>query len=83
WTLPFAWVVNKIIDYIPGLNKLDVALNSEQKRLGVFGEPAIIGVIVSALLGVLTKQAITTIVPMAMGVARVMILLPKVVGVLM
>ncbi|EHY2713315.1 PTS galactitol transporter subunit IIC, partial [Escherichia coli] len=83
WTLPFAWVVNKIIDYIPGLNKLDVDLNSVQKRLGVFGEPAIIGVIVGALLGVLTKQAITTIVPMAMGVAGVMVLLPKVVGVLM
>ncbi|EKT1599576.1 PTS galactitol transporter subunit IIC [Escherichia coli] len=83
WTLPFAWVVNKIIDYIPGLNKLDVDLNSVQKRLGVFGEPAIIGVIVGALLGVLTKQAITTIVPMAMEVAGVMVLLPKVVGVLM
>ncbi|EAA2974036.1 PTS galactitol transporter subunit IIC [Escherichia coli] len=83
WTLPFAWVVNKIIDYIPGLNKLDVDLNSVQKRLGVFGEPAIIGIIVGALLGVLTKQAITTIVPMAMGVAGVMVLLPKVVGVLM
>ena len=54
-----------------------------QKRPGVFGEPAIIGVIVGALLGVLTKQAITTIVPMAMGVAGVMVLLPKVVGVLM
>ena len=71
WTLPFAWIVNKIIDYIPGLNKLDVDLNSVQKRLGVFGEPAIIGVIVGALLGVLTKQAITTIVPMAMGGAGV------------
>ncbi len=30
WTLPFARVVNKIIDYIPGLNKLDVDLNSVQ-----------------------------------------------------
>lgn len=83
WTLPFAWVVNKIIDFIPGLNKLDVDLESVQKRLGVFGEPAIIGVIVGCLLGLLTKQPITTIVPMAMGVAGVMVLLPKVVGVLM
>lgn len=79
WTLPFAWVVNKIIDFIPGLNKLDVDLESVQKRLGVFGEPAIIGVIVGCLLGLLTKQPITTIVPMAMGVAGVMVLLPKVV----
>ncbi|MGS9169645.1 PTS transporter subunit IIC, partial [Salmonella enterica subsp. enterica serovar Infantis] len=71
WTLPFAWVVNKIIDLIPGLNKLYVDLESVQKRLGVFGEPAIIGVIVCCLLGLLTKQPITTIVPLAMGVAGV------------
>lgn len=83
WTLPFAWLVNKIIDVIPGLNKLDVNLDSVNKRLGIFGEPAIIGVIVGALLGALTKQEITTIVPMAMQVAAVMVLLPKVVGVLM
>lgn len=28
WILLFVWVVNKIIDYISGLNKLDVDLNS-------------------------------------------------------
>lgn len=55
WTLPFAWVVNKIIDFIPGLNKLDVDLESVQKRLGVFGEPAIIGVIVGCLLGIVNQ----------------------------
>ncbi|WP_460023162.1 PTS transporter subunit IIC [Lactovum odontotermitis] len=83
WTLPFAWLVNKIIDLIPGLNKLDVNLDNVNKKLGIFGEPAIIGVIVGLLLGILTRQEITTIVPMAMQVAAVMVLLPKVVGVLM
>lgn len=83
WTLPFAWLVNKIIDFIPGLNKLDVSLEKLNKKLGVFGEPAIIGVMIGVVLGLLTKQEFTTIVPMAMGVAGVMVLLPKVVGVLM
>ncbi len=83
WTLPFAWLVNKIIDFIPGLNKLDVSLEKLNKKLGVFGEPAIIGVLIGVVLGLLTKQEFTTIVPMAMGVAGVMVLLPKVVGVLM
>lgn len=83
WTLPFAWLVNKIIDFIPGLNKLDISLEFAQKKLGIFGEPSIIGVIVGGILGIITKQDITKIVPMAMGIAGVMVLLPKVVSILM
>ena len=83
WTLPFTWAVNKVIDFIPGLNKLDVNADSLQKRLGLMGDPAIIGVIVGLVLGILTKQNIQNIVSMAMGVAAVQVLLPKVVGILM
>ncbi|SFC00799.1 PTS system, galactitol-specific IIC component [Streptococcus gallolyticus] len=83
WTLPFVWIINKIIDHIPGLKYWDISLEKLQKRLGLMGDPAIIGVIVGLILGVLTKQDITTIVPMAMGVAGVQVLLPKVVGILM
>ena len=53
------------------------------KRIGVLGEPVIIGTIVGVLLGLLTRQDITTIIPMGMGVAGVMVLMPRVVGVLM
>ncbi len=42
--------------------------------------PIPIGIIV--LLGLLTRQDITTIIPMGMGVAGVMVLMPRVVGVL-
>uniref|UniRef100_UPI00403F89DF PTS transporter subunit IIC n=1 Tax=Candidatus Enterococcus willemsii TaxID=1857215 RepID=UPI00403F89DF len=83
WTLLFAWILNKMIDFIPGLNKLDVSLEKLNKRVGVFGEPVIIGAIVGLILGLLTRQNVTTIVPMAMGVAGVMVLMPKVVSVLM
>lgn len=83
WTLLFAWLVNKLIDLIPGLNKLDISLEKAQKRIGVLGEPVVIGTLVGVLLGLLTRQDITDIVPMGIGVAGVMILMPKVVGVLM
>lgn len=83
WTLPVTVLINKIIDFIPGLNKLDVSLDKLNKRIGVFGEPVVIGAIVGALLGFLSKQPVTKIVPMAMGIVGVMILMPKVVGVMM
>lgn len=83
WTYPVAVAINKVIDFIPGLNKLDVSLEKINEKMGVLGEPAVIGVIVGTVLGLLTKQGLTDIVPMAMGVAAVMVLLPKMVAVLM
>ncbi|MFS8162392.1 PTS transporter subunit IIC [Lacticaseibacillus rhamnosus] len=83
WTLPITLIINKIIDFIPGLNKLDVSLEKLNKRIGILGDPVVIGAIVGALLGVVSKRSITQIVPMAMGIAGVMVLMPKVVGVMM
>ncbi|MGT2950714.1 PTS galactitol transporter subunit IIC [Streptococcus cuniculi] len=83
WTLPFVWVVNKIFNVIPGLKEWDISLDKLQKRLGLMGDPAIIGVLVGLILGLLTRHNLQNIVTMAMGVAAVQVLLPKVVGVLM
>lgn len=83
WTYPFSWLVNKILDFIPGIDKIDFSIEEINKKLGVFGEPSIIGVIVGTVLGIITRQEITTILVMGIGVAGVMILMPRVVGVLM
>lgn len=83
WVYPIAWVTNKIIDFIPGLNKLDLSLEKINKKMGVFGEPVIIGVIVGLILGVITKRPLTEIIPMAVGIAGVMVLMPKMVAVMM
>ncbi|MDR2356271.1 MAG: hypothetical protein LBE16_08780 [Clostridiales Family XIII bacterium] len=41
--VPVARVMNRIVDYLPGLNRLKADMNLLQKRLGVFGEPALLG----------------------------------------
>lgn len=83
WGYPIPWLVNKIIDYIPGVNKWNISLEKINKRIGVLGEPVIIGFIVGVILGVITKRPVTEIVPMATGIAGVMVLMPKVVAVMM
>ena len=83
WSLLIAILINKVIDFIPGLNRLDVSLEKLRKSIGILADPVVIGAIVGALLGVVSKQRITKIVPMAMGIAAVMVLMPKVVGVMM
>lgn len=83
WAMPIAWVTNKLIDFIPGLNKIDWNIEKVNEKIGIFGDPVFIGLVVGLLLGTLTKQGIEGAIPMGMGVAAVMVLMPKVVGVLM
>lgn len=83
WGYPIPWLVNKVIDLIPGVNKWNVSLDKINKKIGVLGEPVIIGFIVGLILGLITKRPVTEIVPMAVGIAGVMVLMPKVVAVMM
>lgn len=83
WTYPVTYGINKIIDMIPGLNKLDVNVEKIGDKLGIFGDPAIIGLMVGAFLAVITKQDFGSILKIAMGVAASMVLIPKMVGIMM
>lgn len=46
---PLSIIINKIIDCIPGLNKFDLDLTKLQSKIGFFGNPAFIGLIVGIL----------------------------------
>lgn len=83
WGYPIAWLVNKIVDVIPGVKEWDISLEKINKRMGVFGEPVIIGFIVGLILGIITKRPVTDIIPMAVGIAGVMVLMPAMVRVMM
>ncbi|MDY5497225.1 MAG: PTS transporter subunit IIC [Anaerobutyricum sp.] len=83
WAYPICYLLNKIIDKIPGLNKLDVDMSNIAKKLGVFGDPAMIGVFVGIFLSVITKQDVSTMLTMAMGIASAMVLIPRMVSIMM
>lgn len=52
-------------------------------KLGMLGDPAVIGLVVGAFLGVLTRQSVSTVLTICMGVAAVMVLIPRMVGIMM
>lgn len=83
WAYPICYALNKLIDKIPGLNKIDVDMTEIGNKLGVFGDPAMIGVFVGAFLGIITKQSAGTILTMAMGIAAAMVLIPRMVSIMM
>lgn len=80
---PLSWLVNKIIDKIPGLKDLDVDMSSLEKRLGVFGEPCFVGFIVGIFLGIISRQPVPIIFQTGIGIAAVLILIPRMVSLMM
>jgi len=80
---PVAWIVNFIVDKIPGVRKIDVNPQNLQNKIGVFGEPAIIGLIAGMLISIIAGQPFDMILSVGMSVAAVMILFPRMIKLLM
>ena len=80
---PIACLVDAIIDKIPGLNKIDVSADSLQEKVGVLGEPIVIGGLLGAIIGFLAGYGPQQALPLGVKMSAVMILMPKVVKCIM
>ncbi len=49
--MPFALVINKVLDYVPGINKVNIDSEGMKKKFGLFGEPLFLGVIIGVAIG--------------------------------
>ncbi|MCI6660543.1 MAG: PTS transporter subunit IIC [Peptoniphilaceae bacterium] len=83
WVYPITRLINKGIDFIPGLNKLDADFDKIGEKLGILGDPAIIGLLVGAVLSLLTKQSLGNGLKVSMGLAAAMVLIPRMVSIMM
>lgn len=79
---PLALIGNKIIDKIPGLNKINADPEAIQKRLGLFGEPMIIGLILGLILGISGDYEIKETLEIGIKFSAVIFILPKMGGIL-
>lgn len=80
---PFACVVDLIIEKIPGLNKIDFSVDTLQEKIGVLGEPIIIGGILGAVVGFLAGYDLSAALQLGVKMSAVMVLMPKVVKCIM
>ncbi|MCL6451599.1 MAG: hypothetical protein K6T75_09940 [Acetobacteraceae bacterium] len=78
WALP-AWALNRLIDCIPGLRRLNADSDSVRRRLGVLGEPMAVGGTLGAGLAALAGYPATGVVSVGVTVGAVMVLLPRMV----
>ena len=81
--VPVAIVINKLIDMIPGLNKIELDMTKLQKRFGVFGEPILVGTIIGILIGVLAGYNIQTVASLGITMGAALVLIPKMAAMLM
>ncbi|MCI1881990.1 MAG: PTS galactitol transporter subunit IIC [Sporolactobacillus sp.] len=80
---PVAWLLNKLWDVIPGINKIDARPEKIQKKFGFVGEPLFMGFIIGALIGVLAEDNVGNILIVAMGTSATMVLTPRMMQILM
>lgn len=75
--------MNYFLDKIPFVRKSKLSFDSLQKYLGVFGEPAIMAIIIGLGIGFVAQYSVKNTLTLAMNLAAVMVILPKVVSILM
>ena len=83
--VPFAWGINKVLDMIPGMNRLEIDAEGLKKKFGLLGEPLFLGVVVGIVIGCLTCTSgaelvdkIPYILGLGIKMGAVMELIPRV-----
>lgn len=80
---PVAWLLNKLWDVIPGINKIDARPEKIQKRFGFVGEPLFMGFIIGIIIGALAEESVGNTLIVGMSTAATMVLTPKMMQILM
>lgn len=82
-TAPVFILLDKLYDKIPGLKDVKADIETMNKKLGIFGEPMIVGFILGILFGIVVGYDIKGILEMAFAMAGIMLLLPRMVKIIM
>lgn len=82
---PFAFVINRALDKIPFMKKIEIDAEGLKKKFGILGEPLFLGVIVGIGIGCFTCtslvgiiNAIPSILALGVKMGAVMALIPRV-----
>ena len=88
--VPIAILLNWVMDRIPGFNRITIDTETVEKHLGVLGEPMVLGAVLGAILGLIAfhgagdaSVVVSQTLKVAMSLAAVMLILPRMVKILM
>ena len=85
--VPFALAINKVLDYIPGINRVNIDAEGMKQKFGLLGDPLFLGIVVGCAIGALScrdLQALQDGIPAILGLGikmgAVMELIPRITG---
>ncbi|SHI14055.1 PTS galactitol transporter subunit IIC [Sporanaerobacter acetigenes] len=81
--VPIAIALNKVLDIIPGINKIEIDAEDLQEKFGVFGEPILIGTILGILIGIGAGYDVKGVLETGITLGAVLVLIPKMAAMLM
>ncbi|MDD3184479.1 MAG: PTS galactitol transporter subunit IIC [Anaerostipes sp.] len=80
---PIAKITNWILDRIPGVKDSQLDLNTLSKKMGVFGDTAVMSFVIGIILCLITKQSAANTLIISISIAAAIVLLPRMVSVLL
>lgn len=80
---PIACLVDAIIEKIPGIKKITFSVEGIQEKIGVLGEPVVIGFLLGSIIGALAGYGPQQALPLGVQMAAVMVLMPKMIKCIM
>ena len=69
---PIACTIETIVDKVPGVRKVNFSVGGIRKKIGVLGEPVVIGAILGAAIGFLAGYDAQGALPLGIKMAAVM-----------
>jgi len=82
-SVPIIKGLNWVVDKIPGLRDIYWDFEGLQKRIGVFGQPIIMGATLGLLFGLIAYGFDTKVLTLAVQMAAVMLLIPRIIAIFM
>ncbi|MDF3002965.1 MAG: system, galactitol-specific component [Bacillota bacterium] len=77
------YAVDRIVDRIPGINKINFNLKSVPEKYAFLTEPSIIGIFVGVILSLLAKYPVNNVILTSIQLGAVMYIMPRMVKILM
>ncbi len=82
-TVPIVLAGDWIMERIPGVRDIQADPDTIQRRLGVAGEPLILGVVLGILLGIAAGFDFAQILILGVNLGAVMVLMPRIIAIFM
>lgn len=79
---PIAFLFNKLYDLIPGIKKSNLSAKAIREKIGVFGEPGVIGFIVGVLMAIFAKYSFGSVLETGIKIGASLYFIPVTMSVL-